>query len=244
MATGTNVCGYVRVSTAEQSDSGAGLQAQRAAIRAEARRHGWTLVEIFEDVASGRSLRQRPGLEAAFAAVADGAADGLIVSKLDRLSRSVGDFSSILSRFQRNGWALVVMDLGVDTSTIMGAAMAQMVSVFSELERKRIGERTREALSIRRDQGVRLGRPPTVPQKLVRRIERQRARGESLRAIAESLNADAIPTAHGGAKWHASTVRTILARQPEAARGELDELVHQRTSAPPAPRSALVHKRR
>src|SRR5262249_47251072 len=56
---------------------------------------------------------------------------GLIVSKLDRLSRSVSDFADILARFQRQGWALVVMDLGVDTSTIMGAAMAQMVSVFS-----------------------------------------------------------------------------------------------------------------
>jgi DNA invertase Pin-like site-specific DNA recombinase len=144
VGSGANVIGYVRVSTDEQSDSGLGLKAQRAAIRAEAARHGWTLVEIFEDVASGKSLRRRPGMDAAFAAVASGAADGLIVSKLDRLSRSVRDFAEILARFQRNGWALVVMDLGVDTSTIMGAAMAQMVSVFSELERKRIAERTRE----------------------------------------------------------------------------------------------------
>jgi len=207
-----NVIGYVRVSTDEQSNSGLGLRAQRAAIRAEASRHGWTLVEIFEDVASGKSLRRRPGLEAAFAAVASGAADGLIVSKLDRLSRSVRDFAEILCRFQRNGWALVVMDLGVDTSTIMGAAMAQMVSVFSELERKRIAERTREALAVKKASGVRLGRPPTVPQAVVRRIQRQRARGESLRAIADSLNRDEVPTAQGGAQWYAATVRGILAR--------------------------------
>jgi DNA invertase Pin-like site-specific DNA recombinase len=183
---GANVIGYVRVSTDEQSDSGLGLRAQRAAIRAEAARHGWTLVEIFEDVASGKTLRRRPGLEAAFAAVASGQADGLIVSKLDRLSRSVRDFSEILARFQRNGWALVVMDLGIDTSTIMGAAMAQMVSVFSELERKRIAERTREALAVKKASGVRLGRPPAVPPAVVRRIQRQRVRGESLRAIADS----------------------------------------------------------
>jgi DNA invertase Pin-like site-specific DNA recombinase len=209
---GANVIGYVRVSTDEQSDSGLGLRAQRAAIRAEAARHGWTLVEIFEDVASGKSLRRRPGLEAAFAAVASGEADGLIVSKLDRLSRSVRDFAEILARFQRNGWALVVMDLGLDTSTIMGAAMAQMVSVFSGLERKRIAERTREALAVKKASGVRLGRPPTVPQAVVRRIQRQRARGESLRAIAESLNRDKVATAQGGAMWYAATVRSILAR--------------------------------
>src|SRR5262249_29212817 len=111
MGTGTNVCGYCRVSTSEQHDSGLGLAAQKAAIRAEAKRHGWKLTAIYEDVASGRSLRQRPGLDAAFDAVANGTADGLIVSKLDRLSRSVTDFATILARFQRNGWALVVMDL-------------------------------------------------------------------------------------------------------------------------------------
>jgi DNA invertase Pin-like site-specific DNA recombinase len=56
------------------------------------------------------------------------------------------------------------VDLGVDTSTIMGAAMAQMVSVFSELERKRIDERTREALVVRREQGVQLGTPSQHPE--------------------------------------------------------------------------------
>ena len=140
----------------------------------------------------------------------------MIVSKLDRLSRSVHDFSTILARFQREGWALVVMDLGVDTSTIMGAAMAQMVSVFAELERKRIGERTREALAIRREQGVQLGRPRSVPAIVVRRIQRQRANGESLRSIAESLNHDEVPTGQGGAQWHASTVRHVLLRSSQS----------------------------
>jgi hypothetical protein len=46
----------------------------------------------------------------------------------------------------------------------------------------------------------------------VRRIERQRARGESLRSIAASLNADKVPTGQGGAQWHASAVRSVLAR--------------------------------
>jgi DNA invertase Pin-like site-specific DNA recombinase len=209
--TGTSVCGYARVSTSEQSDSGLGLEAQKATIHAEAARHGWTLIAIFEDVASGRSLRQRPGLEAAFAAVADGTADGLIVSKLDRLSRSVHDFSAILARFQRERWALVVMDLGVDTSTIMGAAMAQMVSVFAELERKRIGERTREALQVRREQGVKLGRPASIPASVAKRIVRMRERGMTLQAICNVLNAERVPTARGGRLWRPSSLRAVLA---------------------------------
>jgi hypothetical protein len=60
--------------------------------------------------------------------------------------------------------------------------------------------------------GVRLGRPPTVPKAIVRRIQRQRARGDTLRAIADSLNLDGVPTAQGGAQWYAATVRGILAR--------------------------------
>ena len=211
MGSGAKVIGYVRCSTDEQRDSGLGLAAQRAAIRLEARRHGWKLVEIFEDVASGRSLRQRPGLEAAFAAVANGEADGLIVSKLDRLSRSVGDFSNILSRFQRHGWALVVMDLGVDTSTIMGAAMAQMVSVFSELERKRIGERTKEALAVKKAQGVVLGRPASIPHDLAKRIRRMRAKGMTLQAICDTLNDEQVPTPRGGRLWRPTSLRAVLA---------------------------------
>src|SRR5262249_26459075 len=152
------------------------------------KRHGWKLTAIYEDVASGRTLRQRPGLEAAFDAVANGTADGLIVSKLDRLSRSVGDFSTILARFQRNRWALVVMDLGVDTSTIMGAAMAQMVSVFSELERKRIGERTKDALAVRKAEGIQLGRPMSISPPLAKRIRQMRKRGLTLQAICDVLN--------------------------------------------------------
>jgi len=75
-----------------------------------------------------------------------------------------------------------------------------------------IGQRTREALAVKKASGVRLGRPPTVARPVVRRIQRQRARGESVRAIADSLNRDRVPTAQGGAQWYAATVRGILAR--------------------------------
>src|SRR5215467_4612695 len=73
-----NVVGYVRVSTAEQADSGAGLEAQRAAISAEAERRGWRLVQVYEDAgASGKSLNGRPGLQEALQAVETGEAEAL-----------------------------------------------------------------------------------------------------------------------------------------------------------------------
>ena len=119
------VIGYVRVSTEEQSRSGAGLEAQRQAIFAECQRRGWHLVETIEDRGySARDLR-RPGIQTAVETLADGEAGALVVAKLDRLSRSMLDFTALMARAQREGWALVALDCAVDTTTPAGEAMAK-----------------------------------------------------------------------------------------------------------------------
>src|SRR5262245_51171587 len=109
-------------------------------------------------------------------------------------------------------WALVALDVAVDTSTPSGEAMANMLATFSQFERRLISERTKEALAVKQADGVRLGRPPTMPQAVVKRIQRQCARGDLLRKIAEDLNEDRVPTAQGGAHWYAATVRHVLLR--------------------------------
>jgi DNA invertase Pin-like site-specific DNA recombinase len=113
---------------------------------------------------------------------------------------------------QKQHWALVALDCAVDTSTPSGEAMANMVAVFSQFERRLISQRTKEALAVKRASGVRLGRPPTLPEGVVRRIQRARARGDSLRQIAGDLNQAGVPTAQGGARWYAATVRHVLIR--------------------------------
>jgi DNA invertase Pin-like site-specific DNA recombinase len=206
------VIGYLRVSTDEQALSGAGLEAQRAAIAVECRRRGWQLVETLEDAGYSAKDLKRPGVREALRALEAGEANALVVAKLDRLSRSMLDFAALMATAQKQQWALVALDCAVDTSTPAGEAMAHVLATFGQFERRLIGQRTREALAIKRASGVRLGRPPTVPQAIVRRIQRQRARGDSLRAIADALNRDGVPTAQGGAQWYAATVRGILAR--------------------------------
>ena len=206
----TAVVGYVRVSTEEQGDQGAGLEAQRHAIQEACAARGWHLVAIHQDVASGRSLESRPGLVTALQAVRGGEAAGLIVAKLDRLSRSVIDAAQTIERARREGWNLVALDLGVDFSTAAGEAMAHMTAVFAQLERRLIAERTRAALAVRKAQGVRLGRPPVIPEQLRRRIRRQRARGLTLQGIADRLTASGVATAHGGVRWYPSTVRWVV----------------------------------
>lgn len=205
-----SVVGYIRVSTDEQADSGAGLEAQRATIRNEAARRGWTLVRIYEDKISGKTINGRHGLHAALRTIGAGEAQALVVAKLDRLSRSLIDFSSLMERSRKGGWALVALDLGVDTSTPSGEMMANVLAVFAQFERRLIGQRTRDALAVKRAQGVRLGRPPTLPNETVRRIDRLRTRGLSFKKIADSLNEHGVPTSQGGRKWHPSTVKYVL----------------------------------
>src|SRR4051794_4427 len=107
------VVGYCRVSTDEQGDSGAGLEAQRHAIEADVDKRGWELVTILEDVSSGKTTRNRKGLEEAVALIRDGKADALMCTKLDRLTRSVADFSAMLERFNAKHWGLILLDLGI-----------------------------------------------------------------------------------------------------------------------------------
>lgn len=217
-APANTVIGYLRVSTAEQADSGAGLDAQRAAISAEAARRGWTVVGWHVDAAaSGKSLSGRPALDEALQAVRSRKAETLVVAKLDRLSRSLLDFAGLMASAQRDGWNLIALDLGIDLSTPAGEFLASVMASAAQWERRIIGQRTRDALAAKKASGVRLGRPRSLEAATLRRVRDAHAAGKSLRAIAEELNTEAVPTAQGGARWYASTVRAVLNSQDMSA---------------------------
>lgn len=210
----TKVIGYTRVSTDEQADSGAGLAAQRAAIVAEAERRGWAECDLtfLEDAGfSGQDLH-RPGIATALDALRHHRADALAVSKLDRLSRSMLDFAGLVSQSTKEGWAVVALDLGVDTTTPQGEMMATVLATFSQFERRLIGQRTKDALAVRRAAGVRLGRPRLIPEDITARIKADRSGGMTLRAIAEHLNRDGVPTVMGGRQWWVATVQAVLSQ--------------------------------
>jgi DNA invertase Pin-like site-specific DNA recombinase len=225
---GTRVLGYVRVSTAEQADSGAGLEAQRAAIQSACQQRGWELVGIQEDAGFSAATLARPGLSKALSAVEAGEATVLVVAKLDRLSRSLLDFAALMERSRRKRWALVALDLGVDTTTPAGEAMANMMATFAQFERRLIGQRTKDALAVKRAEGVRLGRPRVLSPEITERVWRMHRRGSTLRRIAARLNAEGIATAHGGVRWHASTVSAVL-RSVKADRAALSTTEDRRS---------------
>jgi DNA invertase Pin-like site-specific DNA recombinase len=209
MTKGEIVVGYIRVSSDSQGESGAGLEAQRAAIEGECSRRGWVLERIEEDVASAKTTNGRPGLERALASCRSGDVSGLVVSKLDRVTRSVVDLGRMIERAKREGWNLVALDFGLDLSTPQGKLVANVLVSVSEWEREIIGQRTREALAVKRAQGVRLGRPRTVPESVRRRIRVLHEAGRSYAGIARMLDEEGVATGQGG-RWHANSVRRIV----------------------------------
>lgn len=210
------VVGYLRVSTIEQADEGAGLDAQRATIEQAAAARGWHITTILEDRGvSAKSTKGRDALAAAIALCEAGGADALVTSKLDRLSRSIIDFATLMERARSGGWSLVVLDCDFDMTTPAGELMANMLACFAQFERRIIGMRTRDGMAAKKTAGTfkaKPGRRPTMDGKTVARIIRAHDGGSSLGEIARQLNAEGVKTTHGGAKWYPSTVQAVLRR--------------------------------
>ena len=201
-----NVIGYLRVSTEEQARSGLGLEAQRIRITEEAKHRGWTVTWIVDDGYTAAHLN-RPGITAALGSLRSGETAAVVVSKLDRLSRSLLDFAALTEMARKEGWAVIALDLGVDMTTPAGEMLANVLASFAQYERRLISQRTKDALAALRASGVRLGRPRLVASATAERIGAWRAAGATWQGCASALNAAGVPTAHGGARWYSSTVR-------------------------------------
>lgn len=200
-----NVIGYVRVSTEDQERSGLGVEAQTAAILSECERRGWS-VEVLSDLGvSGKHVN--PQLRRAIDLLDSGQFDGLIVSKLDRLARSVRHASAIIDDAQRQGWNLIVLDNAIDLTTAGGRAMANMFITFAEYERELISIRTKDALAARKARGLDQGRKTAIPAGLLRRIVLSRDAGASFGRIARELTTEGFLSPTGLPDWHESTIR-------------------------------------
>lgn len=145
--------GYARTSTTEQV---AGLEAQERDLRA------YGCEKVFAEQVSSVDDK-RAGLTAAIDYLREG--DTLVVTKLDRLARSVADFVAIKGKVDTRGASLVVMNLGVDTSTPAGRAAFGMFAVIAQFEREIMLERQREGIAKAKAEGKYKGRKPTAQAK-------------------------------------------------------------------------------
>lgn len=222
---------YVRVSTDAQGESGAGLDAQRAAIASYCRKAGLDLVATHEDagVSGAAELADRPGLVAAVAQLRKG--DTLVIAKRDRLGREQMAVLMIERAVAKRGAEIVSADGVGNGSDPSSQFMKAIIDAAAAYERNLVRSRTKAALAAKRAKGERVGQIPfgwtadadgrLVPvveeQTVLVRIHECRRSGLSLRAIAAILNDEKITTRQGGTKWYASTIKSILDRAAAVA---------------------------
>jgi site-specific DNA recombinase len=224
------VVGYIRVSTEEQASEGVSLEAQRSKLVAYADLYDLDLVAVEIDAGISAKTLVRPGLVAAFGRLDRGDVEGLIVAKLDRLSRSVADWNGLIDRYfgDRAGRKLFSVGDSVDTRTASGRMVLNMLMTIAQWEREIIVERTRDAMAHKRARSEWLGQVPfgfdlagdgkaLVPNPLeleaLDRVRGWRAEGWTLRKIAAELTARGIATKQGRKAWNHATVADILKRE-------------------------------
>jgi DNA invertase Pin-like site-specific DNA recombinase len=232
------VVAYTRVSTREQADSGLGLAAQRQRLTDETVRREWLDVRWVADegVSAKVPASARPNLGPELAAM--GAGDVLVVAKLDRLSRSVHDFASLLARAEREGWAVAALDLGIDTTTPTGELIAHMVVAVAQWERRMIGLRTREGLAeTDKPLGRPKGRPKTggrtpspIPPQVAAVVRDAACEGLSPTATAARLNEYGLKSLRGK-RWHPESVRRLVDRLAAEDAGAADTITSEEVAA-------------
>ncbi len=225
--------GYVRVSTDKQAERGISLEAQAEKIRAMALVQGAELTEIIVESGESAKSLNRPGMTKLLALVDTGTVKAVIAAKLDRLTRSVKDLCELLERFERRGVALVSVAESLDTGSAARRLVLNIMAAVSQWEREAIGERTRDALRHKRNQGERVGNiafgfrlatdghhlePEPVEQAALAEIRRLRHEGTTLRAIATALNQRALLTRRG-TPWRLESVARVLGPAPDALTG-------------------------
>jgi len=227
----TAVVGYVRVSTEQQAGEGVSLDAQRVKLQAYAVAMDLELVAVFEDAGLSAKSLERRGLKRALAMLEDGEATGLLVVKLDRLTRSVRDLGELVDRYFASRFSLLSVSDSIDTRTASGRLVLHVLGAVSQWEREATAERTRDALAQLRADGVRLGAEAygwrrseeldasgrrscedVAPElATVRHIVALHQEGLSVRAIADALEREGRLTKRGG-RWHPTTIQRILVR--------------------------------
>jgi DNA invertase Pin-like site-specific DNA recombinase len=215
----------VRVSTESQAENGISLKEQRSRIKAYAAAHGLHVVRIASDNGvSGKTTSNRPGLLSALEDLDDAEAAGLVVCKLDRLSRTTTDILGLVERANRDGWQLHSIEEHLDTRSSHGRFVVGILSLLAQMEREQTAERTKTALAELKRQGKRIsGKAPfgfrfdgddvesdPEEQQILARILKLRAAGLGARRIARALNDAWIKNPRTRRWWTHGTIGDLV----------------------------------
>jgi len=162
MVNKNTVIGYIRVSTTEQATEGVSIDAQKEKIEAYCKACDLELAGIEVDAGFSAGTLERPGFKSALDALKAGKAHALLITKLDRLTRSLRDWTMLIETLFVSGrHSLISVSDSIDTRTASGRLVLNILVSVAQWEREIIRERTKEALAYKRHQGERYsGRAP------------------------------------------------------------------------------------
>jgi len=149
--------GYIRVSTADQAKQGFSLDLQGNKITLQADLADYDLVEIIRDEGHSAKNMKRPGIERVIQMVKAGEVEAVIIYKLDRLTRRVADLDRFIQLLNKKDIALISVKDSIDTKTAAGRMVLNVITAISQWEREAIGERTSDALRLKRSRGEKTG---------------------------------------------------------------------------------------
>jgi DNA invertase Pin-like site-specific DNA recombinase len=226
-----NVRGYCRVSTDLQLD-GVSLEVQEARITQYCTEHGYTLLKIYKEAMSGKNVK-REQLQLLLSEL--NPREIVVVVDLSRLSRTTLDALQLIDRFTNMNVGFVAITQPFDTTNPMGEAMMVVQMTFNQLERKNTAIKVKGAMQTLKMQGKLRGRPPfgwkfagkendfaadPEQQRVLDKIKRLHAAGESMTAIARQLNESGDnqvlasnkkrPEKFEEARFHQTTIKRIL----------------------------------
>jgi len=212
--------GYVRVSTVEQAESGLGMEAQEARIRAYCQLHDFHLVDVIRDEGLTGKTAHREGLQRCLTMLRE-REDGvrhLVVLDISRVARSVRTILDIVEESKRDEWAFHSVKERIDTDSAMGRFGVTILAAVAELEAGLISERTRAALQAKAARGEDFNRHRAdrgLPVDTRVALETLLSGNYTTREVANHLNARNMPTAQGRPWTHQAISR--LRRRREAA---------------------------
>ena len=219
--------GYARVSTGDQQT----IANQVEKMQAYCDLHDHELIDTFLDEGVSGKTVDRTGLRQALKRLSTTGVDGVVITKLDRLSRSVRDWCDLMETFDRKSKVLISVYDSIDTSTASGRMIANMFATIAQWERETIAERTQASMNYLRKQGRRIGRfapygfqvdpddqtqliPCLRETDILAKIRSYSTTGLGATKIANQLNEDGY-TNRSGKAWTRSAVWKIVKRQEQ-----------------------------
>jgi DNA invertase Pin-like site-specific DNA recombinase len=231
----TRALGYASIPADGEAATADRLEEQKHAIERICQRLGLELVEVVRErePKAGNAL-ERAGVSYLIERLAAGDASCLVVSGLERLSRSVSELGTLVQWLERSDVRLVAVELDLDTLSPGGRAAARALASVGGWERERLSERTRKGLAAARAKRRTGGASAPDWAALRKRIALMRADGMTLQAIADTLNEERVPTPRGGLKWRPSSVQSAAGYKRRSRTKGVADLPSVESDPPPS----------